>query len=271
MTSPPVRSRHFLAGTVRLHYIEFPNSHPPLVVIPGITMPAATWEFVGRNLAHFAHVYILDPRGRGLSQGGPHLGYRLLDYAQDVLAMQNVLHLPRTNILGHSMGARIAMAFAATYPESVGDLVLVDPPMTGPGRRPYPSTLASFLDVIDLVSKGRGYEEIASHTGWPAEQVEMRMKWLPTCDRHAVEESYRSFSEESIHALLPRIFARSLLVYAERGNTVTEDEAEEFVQLLPHAMQRRIANAGHMIPWDNMGEFVSTVRQFLTGPSVSSP
>src|SRR4051794_18796870 len=117
------KGRHIRANGVRLHYLEFENRHPPLVLIPGITMPAATWAFVGARLAQFAHVFVLDPRGRGLSQGGAELGYRLDDYAGDVLGLIHGLGLERADVLGHSMGARIAVRLAASAPSAVENLV----------------------------------------------------------------------------------------------------------------------------------------------------
>ena len=83
--SAPSRGRHVTVDGVRLHYLDLENSggesmNPPILLIPGITSPAITWEFVGRRLAAFTRVLILDNRGRGLSSGGAELGYSLEDY-----------------------------------------------------------------------------------------------------------------------------------------------------------------------------------------------
>ena len=255
--------RHAQCNDIRLHYIEYPNDLPPLLILPGITMPAATWGFVAERLAAFAHVYVLDNRGRGLSEGGPHLGYTLDDYARDGLELIRHLGLIRPNVVGHSMGARIAVRMAATAPDLIGKLILADPPVTGPGRKPYPAPLSGYLKAIAQTSAGEGVEEIRSSTGWSDENVNLRMQWLPTCDPHAVAESYRSFHEEDIHSNLASFPNKTLLMYAERGGTVSDEEAHEFTGMLQYGSKVRIAGAGHMIPWDDLETFAMTVQNFL--------
>lgn len=262
-----IKDRHFVSNGVRLHYVEYPSPNPPLVVLPGITMPAACMDFVGRRLSLHHHVYILDNRGRGLSESGRHLGYRLDDHARDALGLIAHLHLGQPAILGHSMGARIAIRLAATAPANTGPLVLVDPPVTGPGRRPYPTPLKQFLDAIDSTSRGIGEEAMKQALGWQDEHVELRMKWLPTCSKHAVTEAHRSFHEEDIHKDMPRIASDALLVYAGRGNTVSDAEADEICKLIPHCEKRLISHTSHMIPWDDLETFASAVEQFLTRQS----
>ena len=70
-------------------------------------MPAATREFVGAALADGYRVFILDNRGRGLSQGLDSLSYRFNDYAADTQGVIASLGLQKPTIVGHSMGARI--------------------------------------------------------------------------------------------------------------------------------------------------------------------
>lgn len=257
------QGRHVVANGIRLHYVRLGKGRPPLVLIPGITSPAMTWEFVGQRLAEHNDVYILDNRGRGLSQGGPELGYGLDDYARDTEAFIRALGLDRPAIVGHSMGGRIAVRLAALAPECVGKLVLVDPPVTGPGRRAYPLPLNWYLDSIDSVSRGHGLEEMKKALPWSDEHLELRMEWLPTCDKTAIAQSHKSFHEDEIHGDLPRIRSDTFLIYAEKGGTVSDSDADEFVRLLQKGRKQRIDGVGHMIPWDNLDAFASTVRAFL--------
>lgn len=255
--------RHLLLGELRIHYVKVGSGHPPLVLLPGITSPAATWEFVAERLAAFADVYVMDIRGRGLSSGGAHLSYQLDDYAQDVQGLIDALGLDHPTVLGHSMGARIAVRFAAQSATALGKLILVDPPVSGPGRRPYPIALPYYLESIREVSEGRGYAAIKAQFGWTEEQIEARMEWLPTCDPFAIAETHRSFHEESIHDDLAHIDTPALLLYAERGNTVTDEDAAEFTLAMGNCTAQKILDAGHMIPWDQLDAFVAAVADFI--------
>jgi N-formylmaleamate deformylase len=259
----PRQGRHALVNGIRLHYVRLGRGRPPLVLLPGITSPAASWEFVGERLAETHDVYILDNRGRGLSQGGADLSYRLDDSARDTEELIRTLGLDRPALVGHSMGGRIAVRLAARAPGCVGKLVLVDPPVSGPGRRAYPLPLNWYLDSIDAVSRGQGFEEMKKNLPWSDEHLELRMEWLPTCDKTAIIESHRSFQDEDIHGDLPKIAAETLLMYAEKGGTVTEADASEIMGLLKKGRKQRIDGVGHMIPWDDLDAFVSAVRTFL--------
>tara|TARA_B100000686_G_C16665653_1_gene903456 strand:+ start:440 stop:1240 length:801 start_codon:yes stop_codon:yes gene_type:complete len=258
------RGQHLLANGVRIHYLEHVGEGPPLIVIPGITSPAITWEFISTKFAKFAHVYTLDTRGRGLSAGGPDLSYWLADYARDTANFIDVLGLERPIVLGHSMGGRIAIKLAAEHAEKTGPLILVDPPVSGPGRRKYPIPLQWYYDGLDAAARGDPVDKSNPVLrNWTDEQLELRHEWLPTISRKTIEQSHRSFEEEDIHVLLPAVKSETLLIYAEKGGTVTEEDADEIVTAIPNARCQRIKGVGHMIPWDDLEAFLCAVRAFV--------
>jgi pimeloyl-ACP methyl ester carboxylesterase len=67
----------------------------------------------------------LDLRGRGDSDK-PTSPYGMAQHARDVAAAMQTLELGGAVVLGHSMGAFVAVALAAAFPDLVGALVLVD-------------------------------------------------------------------------------------------------------------------------------------------------
>ncbi|MGX9225810.1 alpha/beta fold hydrolase [Streptomyces albus] len=99
---------------------------------------------MARELTDLVRPLVLDVRGRGLSGDGP---CTLEAYARDTDAVIRDLGLERPLLLGHSMGARIAAVTALRGTAEVAGTVLVDPPMSGPGRgrtRPrWPSSSTS--------------------------------------------------------------------------------------------------------------------------------
>ena len=82
MIQPRGESGYVEAGGTRLHYLSYGQRGPQLVIVPGITSPAITWEFVAEELARDYRVYTIDVRGRGLSDK-PASGYTLPDYGAD--------------------------------------------------------------------------------------------------------------------------------------------------------------------------------------------
>lgn len=142
MSNGPLYGANVYANGIRQHYLRYGGKGPVVILIPGITSPAITWGFVAERLAETNDVYVIDVRGRGLSSTGPDLEYGLDAMAEDVVGLSQALGLDRPSVVGHSMGARIAMRAAASVPGAFSRLVLVDPrfpvPAAGPIRASLP-------------------------------------------------------------------------------------------------------------------------------------
>jgi N-formylmaleamate deformylase len=257
---------HVRANGIRLHYLRYGGQGAPLVIVPGITSPAITWGFVAERFGHTFDTYVMDVRGRGLSESGPQLDYGLNACAADVAAFTAALGFDRVHLLGHSMGARIAIRAARRELRALGRLLLVDPPVTGPGRRPYPAELAWYVDSIRLARRGATLDEMRTFLPtWNDEQLRLRAEWLHTCDEHAVREAYDGFHHDDIHQDLPHLGAPTRLIAAGRGGVILDEELSELTRLAPSMETMRVAGAGHMIPWDDFDGFFDAVGAFL-GP-----
>lgn len=256
---------HVHANGIRQHYIRYRGNGRPLILVPGITSPAIGWGFVAAALADLGHdVIVLDVRGRGLSEAGPHLDYRIDACAADIVALADALALESPAVLGHSMGARHAIRAARQAPGRFARLALIDPPVGGPGRRRYPAPLDWYVASLALARRGAGIDDLRPFTPtWTDEQIALRAQWLHTCDLAAVLSSYAGFHDDDIHADLPHLDLPVLLVTAERGDVVSDADAAEIVGLAPRAETTRVPDAGHMIPWDNLPGFMAAVTPFL--------
>ncbi len=245
---------------IKIHYLEYGHGGPNVLLIPGITTPAILWGFVSERVAGFAHVVALDNRGRGLSDQRPGLGYTLDDYAADAAGVIDELGLGPAVVLGHSMGARIGIRLAARYPQLVSRLLLADPPVSGPGRRPYPNGIQQYIDAIDKASRG---EALSPSSIYTPEQLLLRTEWVTTCSKEAVIATHRGFHEEDIFADLPRIQCPSLLLYAGQGDTIRDSDADEILRGIPKATKTKLENVGHMMPWFDLDLFLRSVEDFI--------
>lgn len=263
--------RHFLYGAnirangIRQHYLRYGGRGLPIILIPGITSPAVTWGFVAERLGRNFDTYVLDVRGRGLSSAGPDLDYSLDAQASDVAEFVRALGLERFAVVGHSMGARIAVRLAGRRPPAgLERLVLVDPPVSGPGRRPYPANLAWYIDSIRQSLAGMDGEAMRAFCPtWTDEQRKLRAEWLHTCDERAIRESFEGFQRDDIHRDLPAIGVPVLLMAAGRGDVILPADMDEVRGLVPHIETIRVETAGHMIPWDDEEAFYAAFGQFL--------
>lgn len=269
MTSTFVYGGNVHANGIRQHYLRYGGKGRKLLLIPGITSPAITWGFVAERLGRHFDTYVLDVRGRGLSESGPHLNYGLDACAADAAAFTDAMRFGDFDILGHSMGARIAIRMARSRPRGLGKLVLVDPPVTGPGRRAYPSPLSWYVDSIRLTLKGVCGEALEPFSpSWTDEQRQLRAEWLHTCDERAIVKSYDDFHDTDIHSDLPAVDAQTLLVVAGKGGVILPEDIDELRAIKPDMSVRRIETAGHMIPWDDYNAFFPAFGTFLGAPDL---
>lgn len=251
---------HLQANGIRHHLLHYPGSGPQLLLIPGITSPAVTWGFVGARLCTHFDVHILDVRGRGLSEAGE-LDYGLDAMAEDIIAIAQSMNQPL--LLGHSMGARNAIRAARREPAGMRGLILVDPPMSGPGRRAYPANLDWYGDSIHMALKGcNGADMRQFCPSWSDEQLTLRAEWLHTCQWSAVRTAFEGFASDDIHGDLPSIKLPLRLVVAGGAQVVLPEDISEFQRLVPQTELRVVEGAGHMIPWDDLEGFLDAVIDF---------
>ena len=132
-------------GTLRV--LSWGDGPRPVLAVHGITGNATCWRAVARALPDYCQLYAVDLRGRGHSAAlpGPYgFGQHGADLAAAVLA----LGLDRPVLIGHSLGAYIALLAADAHPAAFGRLVLVD------GGLPLPVPAGVDLDQLLAASLG---------------------------------------------------------------------------------------------------------------------
>ena len=252
------------ANGIRLHYLKRGQDGPPLILLPTMAGVAETQLFIADALASYATVFVMEYRGRGLSEHRDGLGYTLDDYSADVNGLLECLSIPSAIILGHSMGGRIGIRMAASSPERVGKLITLDAPLCGPERQ-YPFPVDSFLEGIREVAEGRSVDPPwTAH--WTEKQRMERVKWLPTCSEEAMIASFRGLNEEDVLSNIPEITCPTLMLFADEGMVVPLDHIAEFQESVTDQGNVRVQqmnNVGHMAPWDDLDQVVSLVRDFI--------
>lgn len=252
------------ANGIRQHYLRYGGKGKPVVIVPGITSPAPTWGFVAERFGRHFDTYVLDVRGRGLSEASDTLDYGLDACAADIAGFVSALGLQQFALVGHSMGARHVVRMASRFDTGLDRMVLVDPPVSGPGRRPYPAQLPWYIDSIRLMAKGAGLEALRPFAPtWSDDQLRLRAEWLHTCDERAIIASYDGFHQDDIHADLPKIKVPTLLMVAGKGGVILPEDIAEIQSLNPAIGVVHVDTAGHMIPWDDEAGFYRAFGDFL--------
>lgn len=268
MISPPVSGRRTAvhANGIRHEVLLYnEDAEADLYLVPGITSPAVTADFIAVELAAAGYrVAVPDVRGRGGSDTPGPGGYTLADYAADAEGVIAALGMNHPALVGHSMGARIVGALSLQCPD-FGPVVLVDPPLSGPGREPYPTSREQFLTQLHEAQRGTDVNAVRRfYPRWPERELQIRAEHLATCDEVAVVQTHDGFETEDFHEIFAKLSAPTLLVRGAESPVVTEAGARELAALRPDITIENVAAAGHMVPWDNMAGFFDAVLPFLT-------
>ena len=111
--------------TVQLAFEEFGNpDNAPLIILHGFFASSRNWRQIAEKLSSRFHVYVPDMRNHGASPHDPSMDYPAM--AADLLDFIESRRMSSVNLLGHSMGGKIAMWLALNHPGIINKLIVVD-------------------------------------------------------------------------------------------------------------------------------------------------
>jgi len=95
-----------------------------LIIIHGLFGMSDNWNSLGKKFAKYCKVHLIDLRNHGRSPHSDDFNYEvmcgdLLEYIEDNNIQKSIL-------LGHSLGGKVAMKFAFTYPDKIEKLIVAD-------------------------------------------------------------------------------------------------------------------------------------------------
>src|SRR5687767_595752 len=123
--------RFITVNGLRLHYLDWGGSGPPLVLVHGLDRHAHTFDHIAPHFAARYRVIAVDMRGHGESSWDPEARYLVEDYVRDMEGLVDQLKLRDIVIWGNSTGGRVAQVYAALHPDRVTHMISED---VGPER-----------------------------------------------------------------------------------------------------------------------------------------
>jgi 2-succinyl-6-hydroxy-2,4-cyclohexadiene-1-carboxylate synthase len=112
------------ANNVEYH-VEIVGQGEPVLLLHGFTGDISTWKSLANHLKSQYQVVMVDILGHGLTDSSENsLRYHIGKIADDLKEIFFHLNIQQINILGYSMGGRLALTFAHMYPEMTNSLIL---------------------------------------------------------------------------------------------------------------------------------------------------
>ena len=111
-------SHYFYSQRLKLHYVDWGNPQEPLaVLIHGGRDHCRNWDWVALDLRLHFHLVAPDLRGHGDSDWAIGGNYAMVDYVLDVAQLMGAIAREPVTLIGHSLGAAIALQYTGTFPE----------------------------------------------------------------------------------------------------------------------------------------------------------
>jgi len=110
------------ADGLEIAYVDISGVEPALVLVHGFTDTSRSFSLLAPHLAG-RRLVMPDLRGHGASPAGK--GFAIADFADDIAGLIRHLQLDRPIVVGHSLGAMVAIALAARHSELIGGLVVM--------------------------------------------------------------------------------------------------------------------------------------------------
>jgi pimeloyl-ACP methyl ester carboxylesterase len=233
---------------------------PALVFVHGWQADRTVWQSIAEALPSDLHAVAVDLRGSGESRGAPG-PYNLERFARDLRELIDALGLDRVVVVGHSMGATVALRLAVDAPHSVRGLVLISPvPASGGGYSPkgeayLRATVGDPPALRNWLARTFAAE--------PSGEVLDRLcaSALKTANDVALE-SFESWGYADFAEATRRITVPALVIAPERD--VPEVHEQKVAALLPDARYVVLPEAAHYAILEKPHEIAQLIGKFLS-------
>ena len=242
----------------------------PFIILHGFLGMGDNWKTLAKQFSGLGfQVHLVDQRNHGRSFHDSEFNYDVL--AADLKTYCSHHNLQNIVLLGHSMGGKTAMLFAALYPEIVSRLIVADI-----SPRFYPVHHDAILEGLSSLN----FEEITSR-----KQAEEQLS------KYVQDVGTRQFLLKNIYRLSPSVLGLrinlktlktnvsevgealssnfnfqkdTLFLRGDKSEYISDQDGPLIKHQFPTAVVKTISNAGHWLHAENPVEFFHNVRVFIT-------
>ena len=220
----------------------------PLIVLHGLFGMSDNWGTFGRSFGEKMPVHALDLRNHGHSFHSNEMSLGAM--VNDLEYYLEEHGIATANILGHSLGGKVAMQFALDNPQKVEKLIIA-------------------VDMDKMQNRADVQQELQKHIhDAGVQQFLLKNVYKVNADTlgwrfnlDVLKDKYEDFITPGIK---PGDFqGQTLFLAGERSDYILPTDAERIHQQFPNARILPISNAGHWVQAENPTEFNQRVSEFL--------
>lgn len=257
----------------------------PVVIVHGLYGSSDNWLTVARKLASHYTVYSIDQRNHGRSpSSGIHSFEAMKNDLSDFFDRQNI---EKAILLGHSMGGKTAMWFAAEHPERVEKLIVVDIApkdyflLNDESQYYLHNNILRAMSEIDFsrIETRKQVEDFLHERIDGAQIVSFLMKNVHrNKDNHQFEWRLNvPVLYENLDEIIQGVNARwfddrrpifsypVLFIKGAQSNYILPEDHLSIRQIYPDAQIAEIPDAGHWLHAEQPQRFMEVLNYFLSG------
>jgi len=240
---------------------------PDLIIMHGLFGMSDNWQSLAKKWASDFRVHLLDMRNHGRSPHSDEFSYELM--AEDLLEYLKDQDLRQANILGHSMGGKVAMLFSVFHPEKVKALIVAD---IGPqAYEPHHEEVLEALEGLDLSkisSRNEATEEFGPKLDLGVQQFLLKSLYWESKEKLAWRFNLPVIAREIVKvgdSLAPNAFFDGPTLFLRGGESwyIRQKDFNKIYEHFPQAEIETVEGAGHWLHAQKPQEVHDLVKDFL--------
>lgn len=241
----------------------------PLLILHGYFGMSDNWKSLGNLFAKNFEVHLIDQRNHGRSFHSDDFDYELL--VEDLFHYIEYHQLTKVNLLGHSMGGKVAMLFAVSYPELVHKLIVAD--ISPRYYKPHHEFILAALNEVNFSihnTRKKVEEVLKIHIHEPGIiQFLLKNVYWKNKEKLAFRFNLHSLTTNNaeVGEALPSFThfdGPTLFLKGENSNYITKDDEPLIEAHFSNVHIKIIKNAGHWLHAENSTQFYTEALNFLT-------
>jgi esterase len=267
---------------MNLYFQKF-GQGPVLIMLHGLYGSLDNWVSVARKFSPAYTIYLVDLRNHGRSPHSDEHSYSLM--AEDIHELITNEGIGKAIILGHSMGGKVAMLYAAAHPDKVAGLIVVD---IGPGGyatlNKYSAQVIEHLNIVNTMlsvnlANYHNRADIENEVAKTITDMPIRQFIMKNVERQKDLCFVWKLNVNAISKALPammeaiplgkilgdkQIFEYPVLfIKGEHSHYISAEQQSLITKYFPDAQLKIVPNAKHWVHAEQPGLFMGILEEFL--------